>query len=216
MAPTPQHTHAHNPLHTTTKLFLRCDSSPNFNPNIWKLLIQKLSPLATFISCTSRRRGTHIYTHTAQLEMKAPSVWQQQTNTQVVNSIMYAQQISEVPVLCYIGCSTLTNTQTDWKQRTFVCACMQTKISDGSVELSENRNGAKTCKLQVNWEVHVCMLTVPNQGKASWPFETQQPQGTIVFERHRLLRRIMLVIISKNECGKICFNCKYIMKLFSL
>lgn len=32
--------------------------------------------------------------------MKTPSVWQQQTNTQVVKSIMYAQQDAEVPILC--------------------------------------------------------------------------------------------------------------------
>lgn len=39
--------------------------------------------------------------HTHKLKMKMPSVWQQQQiNTQVVKSIMYAQQDAEVPILC--------------------------------------------------------------------------------------------------------------------
>lgn len=84
-------------LYTPVKLFLWRDSSPNFNPNIWKLLIQKPYPLATFISHTSRR-SAHINTHKHTLK-KTPSVWQQQTNTQVVESIMDAQQDAGVPIL---------------------------------------------------------------------------------------------------------------------
>lgn len=54
---------------------------------------------------------TKRHTHARELEMKTTSVPQQQTNTQVVKSIMYAQQDCEGPVLCYIGCSTLEHRQ---------------------------------------------------------------------------------------------------------
>lgn len=57
-----------------------------------------------YISHIQKKRRTQActltQTHTHKLKMKTPSVWQQQTNTQCVKSIMYAQQDAEVPVLC--------------------------------------------------------------------------------------------------------------------
>lgn len=58
-------------------------------------------PFGNFhISHIQKKRRAHTDTHTRTLKLKTPSVWQQQTNTQVVKSIMYAQQDAEVLIWC--------------------------------------------------------------------------------------------------------------------
>lgn len=159
MVLTAQHKHTRHPLHTTRKPFLQADSSPNFNPNIWKLLIQKPSPLATFISCTSRWRGTHAHARARELEMKTasvPAAADKHAGCQV--NYVRPTGLWRTRLVLYWLFNTWTQTN---RGRLFVPACIQKPV----VELRrtsgtlENRNGAKRC------EVHICLLTVPDRGR---------------------------------------------------
>lgn len=60
------------------------------NPPLWQL---------SYLSHPEEEACTHRHTY-ARTENETPSVWQQQTNTQVVKSIMYAQQDAEVLIWC--------------------------------------------------------------------------------------------------------------------
>lgn len=51
------------------------------------------------ISHIQKQRRVHTHTHKHKLKIKTPSVWQQQTNTQLVKSIMYTQQDAEGPTI---------------------------------------------------------------------------------------------------------------------
>lgn len=190
--------------------------------------MQKPSPLATFIFCTSRWRSTHTHTHAragaGNENNLSPAAADEHAGCQV--NYVHPTGLWGTRLMLYWLFNTWT--QTNLKQD--ACLCLRWNHRRASGTIGGQKRGQKM------WAA-----PLPARSReASWPpepFRVETPQAwfscsgeevqLVIVVRERLwtflMCSVMLVIMTTNETGKICYvsnvnilNCEIICCLIKI